>query len=187
MSNPAAKLLEKCCPSNNKEELDDSNVDAVIARNLWKNHRILPPTSTFKTRWDLFMVSSGAQACTSRSTQVCRPQRNNAPGHTCPRAFSVASHAFHFHPHSSVRLDALAAPSGLLQLRLHSHRTYSPGARALAASLARCLWTLFARATRHDSPLTRLYTRPLRLSLSLSRAGAVFPQRHRHARALPQA
>ena len=31
-------------------------LDAVIARNLWKNHRILPPTSKFKANWDLFMM-----------------------------------------------------------------------------------------------------------------------------------
>ena len=50
-----AKLCS-CCGGGKKSELDDSNVDVVIARNLWKNHRILPPTSSFKQRWDLVMM-----------------------------------------------------------------------------------------------------------------------------------
>jgi len=45
-----------CCARDDKVEVDDSNVDAVIARNLWKNHRILPPTSKNKQHWDLIMV-----------------------------------------------------------------------------------------------------------------------------------
>ena len=36
------------------EETED--VDAVIARNLWKHHRLLPPQSTFKHYWDLIMI-----------------------------------------------------------------------------------------------------------------------------------
>ena len=38
------------------DEEDDKNVDAVIARNLWKNHKLFPPTSIFKHRWDLLML-----------------------------------------------------------------------------------------------------------------------------------
>lgn len=45
-----------CCSSSDANDLDDSNVDAVIARNLWKNHKILPPTSKFKANWELFML-----------------------------------------------------------------------------------------------------------------------------------
>jgi len=44
------------CGYGKQDDLDDSNVDAVIARNLWKNHKILPPTSPFKNRWDIFMM-----------------------------------------------------------------------------------------------------------------------------------
>ena len=55
--NPLSKLYGMCCTTQNQGEVDDSNVDAVIARDLWKNHRILPPTSKFKSNWDLVMVS----------------------------------------------------------------------------------------------------------------------------------
>ena len=34
--------------------LDD--VDAEIARNLWKHHRMLPPGSRFRQKWDYFMM-----------------------------------------------------------------------------------------------------------------------------------
>ena len=53
---PLSSLWKRCCGSNTNTDVDDSNVDAVIARNLWKNHRILPPTSRFKQNWDLFMM-----------------------------------------------------------------------------------------------------------------------------------
>ena len=36
------------------EETED--VDAVIARNLWKHHRMLPPDSKFKHNWDNMML-----------------------------------------------------------------------------------------------------------------------------------
>ena len=51
-------LVDKvlCCGGDTSNDLDDSNVDAVIARNLWKNHKILPPTSKFKANWDLVML-----------------------------------------------------------------------------------------------------------------------------------
>ena len=49
-------VFKKCCGGSKNQEIDDSNVDAVIARNLWKNHRILPPTSPFKQNWDLVML-----------------------------------------------------------------------------------------------------------------------------------
>ncbi len=56
---PLATIWAKCCKSKT-DDVDDSNVDAVIARNLWKNHRILPPTSKNKNNWDLFMVCAAA-------------------------------------------------------------------------------------------------------------------------------
>ena len=59
MINPISYLLNVLCCANDsssKGDVDDSNVDAVIARNLWKNHRILPPSSKFKQNWDLVMV-----------------------------------------------------------------------------------------------------------------------------------
>ena len=54
------QALSKCshlslCKSS-ADTLDDTNVDAVIARNLWKNHRLLPPTSKSKQNWDVVMV-----------------------------------------------------------------------------------------------------------------------------------
>ena len=30
----------------------DEDVEAIIFRNLWKHHRLLPPQSRFKTFWD---------------------------------------------------------------------------------------------------------------------------------------
>ena len=35
---------------------DVEDLDAQIFKNLWKHHRLLPPTSTFKSRWDLVMI-----------------------------------------------------------------------------------------------------------------------------------
>ena len=32
---------------------DDDDVEAIIFRNVWKNHRLLPPTSKYKSYWDL--------------------------------------------------------------------------------------------------------------------------------------
>ena len=62
MGNPISWLLNVICCDNDKGgEIDDSNVDAVIARNLWKNHRILPPNSKFKQNWDLVMVCVALQ------------------------------------------------------------------------------------------------------------------------------
>lgn len=50
-------LKKKLFSKKKKKQMDDdSNVDAVIARNLWKNHRILPPSSPFKARWDMVMM-----------------------------------------------------------------------------------------------------------------------------------
>ena len=56
MAGIVSKVFAFCCSNKRNNDVDDSNVDAVIARNLWKNHRILPPTSRFKQNWDLFMV-----------------------------------------------------------------------------------------------------------------------------------
>lgn len=35
---------------------DDTDVDAEIARNLWKHHRMLPPNSSFKHYWDILIL-----------------------------------------------------------------------------------------------------------------------------------
>ena len=35
---------------------DDTDVDAEIARNLWKHHRMLPPNSVFKHYWDILIL-----------------------------------------------------------------------------------------------------------------------------------
>ena len=48
------------------EEEDETDVDAAIARNLWKNHRLLPPTSKFKSNWDIVMVRAPLPGCRSR-------------------------------------------------------------------------------------------------------------------------
>ena len=53
------------------EDADDSNVDAVIARNLWKNHRILPPTSKFKSNWDLMMMILVFYNCVYIPIELC--------------------------------------------------------------------------------------------------------------------
>ena len=60
------ELASKCnpfrlCRKGSVDTLDDDNVDAVIARNLWKNHKLLPPTSRFKQNWDVIMVRSAAR------------------------------------------------------------------------------------------------------------------------------
>ena len=62
------------CGASKPDDLDDSNVDAVIARNLWKNHRILPPTSPFKNRWDIFMVRAATMRAARRPMQTESPR-----------------------------------------------------------------------------------------------------------------
>ena len=64
-----------CCKrTKKKSDVDDSNVDAVIARNLWKNHRILPPNSKNKQNWDLFIV----RMLRGRTGHSLRTQQNKA-------------------------------------------------------------------------------------------------------------
>jgi CRP-like cAMP-binding protein len=65
------KKLQCCSSDRGNNDLDDSNVDAVIARNLWKNHRILPPTSPFKSRWDLFMMLLVFYNCVYIPMELC--------------------------------------------------------------------------------------------------------------------
>lgn len=60
-----------CCGSDRGHDEDDSNVDAVIARNLWKNHRILPPTSKFKQNWDLMMMTLVFYNCVYIPIEIC--------------------------------------------------------------------------------------------------------------------
>ncbi|KAL1507626.1 hypothetical protein AB1Y20_007245 [Prymnesium parvum] len=48
------RLFQLC--KSSPDSLDDTNVEAVIARNLWKNHRLLPPLSRFKQNWDMVMI-----------------------------------------------------------------------------------------------------------------------------------
>ena len=50
------RLPWKSSTSVDRSLEDESDVDAVIARNLWKHHRLLPPQSTFKHYWDLIMI-----------------------------------------------------------------------------------------------------------------------------------
>ena len=52
----ASWVKSKFSSKSKATDVDDSNVDAVIARNLWKNHRIIPPNSKNKQNWDLIMV-----------------------------------------------------------------------------------------------------------------------------------
>ena len=49
-------LFDMCRPRQTSLDLDDDNADAVISRNLWKNHRLLPPVSAFRNHWDLIMI-----------------------------------------------------------------------------------------------------------------------------------
>jgi len=37
------------------DDEEDEDIDAIIFRNLWKNYRMLPPTSVAKSRWDIVM------------------------------------------------------------------------------------------------------------------------------------
>ena len=37
------------------DAIDDDDVDATILRNIWKQKRLLPPTSLAKERWEAFM------------------------------------------------------------------------------------------------------------------------------------
>mmetsp|Transcript_5676 Transcript_5676/g.15074 ORF Transcript_5676/g.15074 Transcript_5676/m.15074 type:complete len:595 (-) Transcript_5676:173-1957(-) len=66
-----------CFSSSSANDLDDSNVDAVIARNLWKNHRILPPTSKFKSNWDLMMMLLVFYNCVYIPIELCFLERQS--------------------------------------------------------------------------------------------------------------
>ena len=35
---------------------DELNAEVVIARHLWRNHRLLPPSSASKRRWDIMIL-----------------------------------------------------------------------------------------------------------------------------------
>ena len=52
---------------------DDVDVELAIAKNLWKNHRLLPPTSKFKEYWDMVMLLFGA-LCSPRAAPAPRPR-----------------------------------------------------------------------------------------------------------------
>ena len=69
MAGIVSKVFAFCCSNKRNTDVDDSNVDAVIARNLWKNHRILPPNSRFKQNWDLFMVRAHISEPPSQTAQ----------------------------------------------------------------------------------------------------------------------
>ena len=43
---------QKSRQSPYEAEGGDDDVEAIIFANLWKNHRLLPPTSTKKRYWD---------------------------------------------------------------------------------------------------------------------------------------
>lgn len=144
------KSMLPCCDAEDDNDVDDSNVDAVIARNLWKNHRILPPTSKFKQNWDLMMVrsdSGGEPAALLLAHCVlvsCSPPSAATPllsrcGPLRPAAAQLAAPWWpctHKSSHcllpetppcpdvTSYTLPCalVADASGLLQLRLYSHR-----------------------------------------------------------------
>ena len=54
-----------------QDDLDDANVDAVIARNLWKNHKIFPPSSRFKAHWDLAVLVLVFYNCVYIPIELC--------------------------------------------------------------------------------------------------------------------
>ena len=74
MAGIVSKVFAFCCSNKRNTDVDDSNVDAVIARNLWKNHRILPPNSRFKQNWDLFMVRAHIS-----EQKSCHPVQRSCP------------------------------------------------------------------------------------------------------------
>lgn len=57
---------------------DDVDVELAIAKNLWKNHRLLPPTSKFKEYWDMVMLLFGA-LCSPRAAPAPRAPYKIAP------------------------------------------------------------------------------------------------------------
>ena len=42
--------------SRRADDDEELNAEEEIARNLWANHKMLPPRSKFKHKWDRFMV-----------------------------------------------------------------------------------------------------------------------------------
>jgi len=57
---------------------DDVDVELAIAKNLWKNHRLLPPTSKFKEYWDMVMLLFGT-LCSPRAAPAPRAPYKIAP------------------------------------------------------------------------------------------------------------
>jgi len=62
--------------SASSSDVDDRDVDAVIARSLWKNHHILPPTSRFKSNWDLMMMLLVFYNCVYIPIELCFLERS---------------------------------------------------------------------------------------------------------------
>ena len=60
MPNPLQKFLSGGTLSSTRSRSavddEDGDVEAQIARNLWKNYKIIPPNSVYKNRWDLFVI-----------------------------------------------------------------------------------------------------------------------------------
>ena len=64
------RLPWKSSTSVDRSLEDESDVDAVIARNLWKHHRMLPPDSKFKHNWDNMMLLFVLYTCTMVPLQL---------------------------------------------------------------------------------------------------------------------
>ena len=127
-----------CCASDRRADEDDSNVDAVIARNLWKNHRILPPTSRFKSNWDLMMVRQKQSHPAPRPPMSAGSPLRSRNAHDrgpSERSASLAARAT-----SRTRRPRMCLPytdaAGLLQLRLHPNCMLAPPAAAPRLPLA---------------------------------------------------
>ena len=49
----------------------ETDVDLEIARTLWKNHKLIPPQSVFKARWDVMMIVFVMYNCVFIPFELC--------------------------------------------------------------------------------------------------------------------
>ena len=55
----------------NQDDEEEIDVDKAIAKMLWKNHRLFPPTSVFKNNWDTVMLSFVFYNCIFVPMELC--------------------------------------------------------------------------------------------------------------------
>ena len=66
----AGAALTPLLPMMQQPDQDDDDAEREIAANLWRHHRLLPPSSRFKERWDLMILLFVLYNCVAIPMQI---------------------------------------------------------------------------------------------------------------------